>query len=346
MKVREVVITRKDEVGLQDGEINGEDLKADEVLIETESTFISAGTELANYTGREPKVWIPGSWCAYPWKSGYANVGTVRACGSSVSQVVPGQRVFSFTRHGSMVIEDLSSMMVIPVPAELDSGLAAASRMAGVSLSSLIVAELVGDPWVVVYGLGMVGNTAAQAFAIRGCRVIGVDPVEKRRQLARECGIERTIGGDPESVLSEIRKITGGRMGDIVVESVGPSAVVREALKATATLGQLILLGTPRAPMQTDLSEFLSDVHLRGIVIRGALEWRLPMYDPLHARTFSQFSKQEMIFSWLLEGKLKIEPMISHRLRPEDIKEAYEGLLHDSGQYTGVVLDWTRPGGN
>ncbi len=121
----------------------------------------------------------------------------------------------------------------------------------------------------------------------------------------------------------------------------GHGAIALEALKATADLGQLILLGTPRVPLQTDLSEVLVDVFLRGIVVRGALEWRLPMYAPQNTRTFSHFSKQEMIFSWLLEGKLKLEPMISHRMRPEAIKEAYEGLLHDPGHYTGVVLDWT-----
>ena len=54
-------------------------LGPDDLLIETEATFISAGTELANYTGREPKVFVPNQWCTYPWRSGYANVGTVLA---------------------------------------------------------------------------------------------------------------------------------------------------------------------------------------------------------------------------------------------------------------------------
>ncbi len=42
------------------------------LLVRSEYTFFSAGTELANFTGAEPKVFQAGSWCAYPWRPGYA----------------------------------------------------------------------------------------------------------------------------------------------------------------------------------------------------------------------------------------------------------------------------------
>jgi threonine dehydrogenase-like Zn-dependent dehydrogenase len=75
------------------------------------------------------------------------------------------------------------------------------------------------------------------------------------------------------------------------------------------------------------------------ITLRGALEWRLPIYPDIGKGT-SQYSKQEMIFAWVQAGKLQIEPLISHRLPPEKIKEAYEGLLHQPEKYTGVALVW------
>ncbi|MBC8228784.1 alcohol dehydrogenase, partial [bacterium] len=43
---------------------------------------------------------------------------------------------------------------------------------------------------------------------------------------------------------------------------------------------------------------------------------------------------------WIHRGELKIEPLISHQLKPEQIKEAYDGLLNEPETYTGVVLDW------
>jgi hypothetical protein len=75
MKIREVVVTGQNQVELQDATLDDTSLGSNELLIETEYTYISTGTELANYTGREPKVFQKGAWCAYPWRSGYANVG-------------------------------------------------------------------------------------------------------------------------------------------------------------------------------------------------------------------------------------------------------------------------------
>ena len=39
-------------------------------------------------------------------------------------------------------------------------------------------------------------------------------------------------------------------------------------------------------------------------------------------------------------GQLRVEPLISHRLKPEQIKQAYDGLLNEPDIYTGVVLEW------
>ena len=85
MKVKQVVVVAQNIVELQDCELDA-NLAPDEILVRSEWTFISAGTELANYTGREPMVFRPGSWCAYPAKPGYANVGTVLATGGRVTR--------------------------------------------------------------------------------------------------------------------------------------------------------------------------------------------------------------------------------------------------------------------
>jgi 2-desacetyl-2-hydroxyethyl bacteriochlorophyllide A dehydrogenase len=338
MQIQQVVVTGQNQVELQCDVLDEQPLGPNELLIESEWTFISTGTELANYTGREPKVFQPGTWCAYPWKSGYANCGIVQAVGQQVKRAQPGDRVFTYGRHASAFKYD-ASRLVVRVPDDIDPAVAAASRMAGVAATALIVSEMRGNPWVAVFGLGLVGNLAAQMFRIRGCRVIGVDPVEARRRLAERCGLEYTVGGSPAEAQQAIADLTSGKLADITVDAVGDSRVVMQALKATANLGQVVIVGSPRVSVQGDLTELLSNVHLRLITIRGALEWCLPMY-PDVGNHISQYSKQEMIFDWLHRGELHIEPLISHRLAPAQIKEGYEGLLHLSNVYTGVLLDW------
>ena len=167
-----------------------------------------------------------------------------------------------------------------------------------------------------------------------------MDPVDERRHLAQRCGIERAIGGSADETQAQIQKITSGTLGDITVDAVGHSSVVMQALRATANHGQLIILGSPRVAVQGNLTDLLSETHLRWITIRGALEWCVPMYPDIGNRT-SQFGKQQTIFDWMARGQLHVEPLISHRLKPAQIKQAYDGLLNEPNVYTGVVLDWT-----
>ncbi len=338
MEIREVVVTGQNQVELQTAKMDTSILSPNEVIIDTEYTFISSGTELANYTGREPKVFQQGTWCAYPWRSGYANVGIVRDVGVNVTRVSPGTRVFTYGRHAS-TIRYTHDRLIVPVRDTIDQGVVAASRMAGVAMTSIIVSEIGTQPNVIVFGLGLVGNLAAQMFQIHGCRVIGVDPVEARRKLAERCGIKETIGGNADEVQAQIKEITKGQLANITVDAVGHSSVVMQALQATANYGQLVILGSPRVSVTGNLTELLSDIHLRWITMRGALEWCVPMYPDTGIDT-SQFSKQQTIFDWIEREQLHVEPLISHRLKPELIKRAYDGLLNEPDVYTGVVLDW------
>ena len=339
MRIREVVVTGQNQVELQTTDIDAPVLASNELLIDTAYTFISSGTELANYTGREPKVFQKGAWCEYPWRSGYANVGIVREVGSGVTRAAPGDQVFTYGRHAS-TIRYSQDRLVAPVREAVDPAVVAASRMAGVAMTAIVVGEIGTNPWVVAFGLGLVGNLASQMFQIHGCRVIGVDPVAGRRKLAERCGIEHTVGGSADEAQAEIQEITGGGLGNITVDAVGHSGVVMQALRATASHGQLIILGSPRVSVHGDLTDLLSETHLRWITIRGALEWCVPMYPDIGNRT-SQWSKQQTIFDWMARGQLHVEPLISHRLKPEQIKQAYDGLLNEPNVYTGVVLDWT-----
>lgn len=333
-----VNVSGQNQVVLESEEIDPATLGPDQLLIETERTFISAGTELANYTGVEPKVWQEGAWCHYPWRSGYANVGIVREVGPNVTRARVGERVFTYANHESWAMYR-DDRLVFPVPDDIPQDIFAASRMAGVAATAILVSAIHGMPTVVVFGLGIVGNLASQLFRARGCRVIAVDPVPERRQLAAKTGISETLGGSPDEVQAQIMELMAGQGADIVVEAVGHSAVGMQALAATRTMGQLVILGTPRAPVAGNLTDFLGEMHYRSIKVLGGLEWQFPMYPALNS-DISQYGKQEMITAWIREGRIQLEPLISHRLPPSEIRTAYQGLLNEKDTYTGVVLQW------
>ncbi len=52
-----------------------------EVVLDLEVSVISAGTAVANFTGLDPRVRVPGSWNAYPHRPGYGAIGDIVAVG-------------------------------------------------------------------------------------------------------------------------------------------------------------------------------------------------------------------------------------------------------------------------
>jgi 2-desacetyl-2-hydroxyethyl bacteriochlorophyllide A dehydrogenase len=342
MTKREVIVTDANTVVLAENPLDA-GVGATSVLIETEYTYISAGTELAIFTGMEPQTRMEGTWCRYPFRAGYANVGRVLQVGSGVGWVKEGDRVFSFGKHASHVVIDTSdeNALVVQVPDSLVGPVAAASRMAGVAYAAPHLAERSIDRWVVVYGLGAVGNLAAQMFGILGCRVIGIDPSAHRRDLAQRCGIAHVVGGSSEYTIAQIKILTGGDMARTAVDAVGDSRVIMQCLRSVARNSEVIILGTPRVAVEGDLTEAFRLSHSNWITIKGALEWMMETY-PGTWRGTTLFDKQAIIFDWIARGVLKVEPLISHIVSPDKIDEAYNGLLRDKETYTGVVLDWTK----
>lgn len=305
MRVDQIIITGKCQAEVKQIEIS-DTLPPGTMLMETQSTFISAGTECSIFSAVESAVYTKGSWCAYPWNSGYANVAKVLKTGDGVKGFKEGDLVFTNASHISHYFISPHAFAV-KAPESVSPDIIAASRMAGVSTAALTVTDLGMTPWVVVFGLGMVGNLAAQACQIMGARVIGADPSPKRCSLAKECGIKNTVSGSPEEVQKAVEALTGGEMALITIDAVGHSAVVMQALKCTRSYGQIILLGSPRVPYEANLTDFLSDVHLRWLQVKGALEWNLPLraIEAMNGGSrpdLSLVTKQERIFSWMEQG--------------------------------------------
>jgi 2-desacetyl-2-hydroxyethyl bacteriochlorophyllide A dehydrogenase len=332
MDIQQLVITREREVELQTLSLEPK-VPADDLFIQSEASFISAGTELSIYTGTEPATKIPDTWCYYPSKVGYSNVGRILAKGDRVTDFEVGERVFTLAPHASHHVYhpksgDLYHSLVVKIPESLPLELASMLHMPHVAITALNVASSVFSKRVVIVGLGVVGNLVAQMFQIAGATVIGIDPTEARRELAQRCGISQTLGS-----LEELKE-----QADITVDAVGHSSIIMQCLKATATFGEIILLGSPRVSVTGDLNEAFMDIHLRGLQLKGALEWNRPVYTTLNEN--SQRQNMERIIGWLQDGRLQIRPLISHVLPPTEAKRAYEGLLNEKDTYTGVVLKW------
>lgn len=306
-----------------------------DVLIETEFSIVSAGTELACRAGIE-------SWAPLPFCPGYGSVGKVVAKGSAAKDVEIGQRILTFGKHARHAfVENIA----VPVPEGLDPAEAVFARMASVAITSLRASDAELGDYVAVIGLGLVGNLAAQLFALSGCEVIGIDLSARRREQAKACGIPHTLAPGPD-LAARVAAITGGRLCNTVVEATGLAAVATDtAPLLVGKQGEIVLLGSPRAPHHTNVTPFLNQLHLcrPTAAVKGALEWRYPVRDD--GEGFCKHSIERnvrLLLRLLAQGKLKVAPLLTHRASPADCHAVYEGLANQKDVYTGVVFDWSR----
>ena len=85
-------------------------------------------------------------------------------------------------------------------------------------------AEVPDGGSVTVFGLGPIGQMSARIARHRGYRVIGVDIVPERLEMARRHGIEVIDGNEIDDVPEAVRSMTGGRGTDSVIDAVGMEA--------------------------------------------------------------------------------------------------------------------------
>jgi hypothetical protein len=90
-----------------------------------------------------------------------------------------------------------------------------------------------------------------------------------------------------------------------------------------------------------DVTPMLSRIHMLGITMIGALEWTHPM-DPTERSHFSIRENNEQILRWTMDGRLTVDPLISHVLSPRDCQQAYDGLLNRKDEYLGAIFDWSK----
>jgi 2-desacetyl-2-hydroxyethyl bacteriochlorophyllide A dehydrogenase len=325
-------------------EIDPAGIKPNELLLQAEASVVSAGTELANFTALSPGVWVPGSWNAYPWRPGYGMAGTVITAGNEISDFHEGQRVFCFGKHASLQRLEISTeepyYAAFPIDPDLPTSTIMMARMALIGIAGPQVTDFQPGDTVVVFGLGLVGNLAAQLYQISGAEVIGVDPVPERCQIARQTGIERVVDVPIEEQVEAIRDLNDGEGVEVAVDAVGQTPIIQKCVDLCKPHGQVILLGSPRKPYQTNATKMLRTIHHYWIQLRGALEWRLPAYSSEYGGA-SIDTNLKSILEDIKEDRLNIDPLITHVITPDQLQDAYLGLLEDKGNYLGVIIDWS-----
>ncbi len=206
-----------------------------------------------------------GDRVAMPWL-GYA-CGTCDYCVSGWETLCHEQEMMGYTIDGGFgEYATAYARYVVKVPEGVDSFDAAPLTCAGVTTYKAVkVAGTRSSDFVAVFGVGGLGHLAIQYAAIAGGRVVAVDVIDEKLELARELGAEFTINAKKEDPVEMIQRLGG--VNQAIALAVSPRAF-EQAYGSLRRGGTLVFVALP-ADNEVKLPIF--ETVLNGITIVGSI---------------------------------------------------------------------------
>jgi S-(hydroxymethyl)glutathione dehydrogenase/alcohol dehydrogenase len=175
---------------------------------------------------------------------------------------------------------------------------------------------------VVVFGLGGIGLNVVQGAKMVGANmIIGVDINPAREALARKFGMTHFIDG--KDSVARIVELTGGG-ADYSFECVGNVELMRQALECCHRgWGVSVIIGVAGAGQEIKTRPFQ--------LVTGRV-WKGTAFGGARGRT-----DVPKIVDWYMDGKITIDPLITHTMPLKDINKAFD-LMHEGKSIRSVVV--------
>ena len=177
----------------------------------------------------------------------------------------------------------------------------------------------------IVFGLGGIGLNVIQGCRLAGANmIVGVDINPGRQGMGEQFGMThfvnpKEIDGD---IVAHLVELTGGG-GDYTFDATGNVGVMRNALEsAHKGWGESVIIGVAPAGAEISTRPFQ--------LVTGRV-WRGTAFGGASGRT-----DVPKIVDWYMDGKIEIDPMITHKLKLDEINHGFD-LMHQGKSIRAVV---------
>ena len=309
-------------------------LGADEVLVETTCSAISAGTEMLIYQGHFPRDTetdpvissLRGS-LEYPLVYGYACVGKIKEIGTQVDKSRRDQLVFAFQPHTSHFITSPNSLFPIPDSLSPETACFLPNMETAVNLVQ-DAAPLFGE-CVLVLGQGVVGLLTASLLSEFPLEtLVTADCFELRRNSSP---VPRHLSLEPNTpnFHKDASKLLNGS-ADLTFELSGRPETLNDALAITGFSGRIVIgswYGEKRA-----------EIDLGGAFHRSRIKLMASQVSTVSPDLSGRWNKARRFgAAWKALERIKPEKWITHRFSIDNAEKAYQ-LLDENPQETIQVL--------
>jgi len=177
----------------------------------------------------------------------------------------------------------------------------------------------------IVFGLGGIGLNVIQGCRLAGANmIVGVDINDSKKAMGEHFGMThfvnpKEVDGD---IVAHLVELTGGG-GDYTFDATGNVGVMRNALEsAHKGWGESVIIGVAPAGAEISTRPFQ--------LVTGRV-WRGTAFGGASGRT-----DVPKIVDWYMDGKIEIDPMITHKLKLDEINHGFD-LMHEGKSIRAVV---------
>lgn len=360
---------------LKNGEILLEEIPlpncgANEVLIKTERSLISPGTERmllefgrSSYIqkarqqpdkvkmvldkiktdGLVPTLETVFAKLGEPMPLGYCNAGIVIDVGSNVTDFKVGDRVVSNGAHSEIVV--VGKNLVAKIPDGISFEQASFTVIASIALQGIRLFQPTLGEKIVVIGLGLIGQITMEFLKANGCEAIGVDIDQGKVELARSNGFKALNPANGEDPISFVANYTDeiGVDGVIITAATKSNGPIEQAAQITRRKGRIVAVGAigmdiPRPPFyEKELSFYISSSYGPG---RYDSKYEDEGIDyPIGYVRWTQNRNFQAILQLLSNGSLNFNYLITHRYKFLEAPKAYNEVLNNRDSL-GVILEY------
>lgn len=285
-----------------------------------------------------------------PMALGYSSAGTILALGKNMSGFKLGQRVAcaggGFATHAEYNV--VPHNLLTPLPKSVDFESAAFTTLGAIALHGFRLAEPQIGESVAIIGMGLLGLLAAQIATAAGCSVLGIDVDPARIALASSLGLQAVRRAD---AVDSAVAFTANRGFDVIlicadtksndpVELAGVIARDRARIVATGAVG----LTFPRKVYYEKELSFINSRSYGPGRYDVNYEERGNDY-PLGYVRWTEGRNFEAVVELMASGKLKVQPLITHRFDISEATKAYDVITGKTKEkFLGVLLTYLKNG--
>lgn len=280
---------------------------------------------------------------------GYSCAGKVIEVGEGVSDIQVGDCVAcagaGYANHAEVVC--VPRNLVAKIPEGVNTKIAASTTLGAIAMQGVRRAEAQFGETIAVIGLGLIGQLIAQIARVAGCRIIGIDLIKTRVELAGKLGIECAVLASETDPVDAVWEYTEGYGADasIIAAATSSNEPVQQAMGMTRKKGKVVVVGAvglnlQRQPFYEKEIDFLISCSYGPGRYDEDYEESGIDYPYGYVRWTENRNMQEYL-RMLSEGKVNFDALISKEYDINDAPKAYQELQESDEKPLAVLLKYS-----